>query len=527
MAKKSSKPASKQTRSIEIELRLAGDPETLRRVFDSPSLAPPEGHEDKLTDLESRYFDTADQKLRAEGLALRVRTDGHGDHHQTLKAGDCAQAAMLKRDEWNMPVSACRPALDLLPKEARAVLPKEALQDGLQKAFETRVRRHTREITIDQADHPASRIEASLDLGQIETDVGTLPIAELELELLEGQPETLYQVALDLQEVGPLHLETRSKSSRAYDQLRKQPPSHHRAVAPKLTASDTVDEAMAAIFASCYDQWLANQAAAIDGRDPEGVHQMRVGLRRLRSAFSVFRSLIPDSQLIWLRGGAKETIGVLGPARDWDVFQIELLDPVIAARPDDPALRAIRTKARAKGRASYRAVRKGLDRADYTQFALRFGQWIEARAWHVDADAKMIERRAWSIENFAGKTLKRRQKKALAAGKDFSTLTTEQRHDLRIALKKLRYAAEFFAPLFNKKTLKPILTSAKNLQNDLGHLNDVAVAEGLLDALPAKSGQHDLSKAKGMILGWHMRHGETVERQIQEDWERFAEQPIF
>jgi inorganic triphosphatase YgiF len=299
MAKKSNKPASKQTRSIETELRLAGDPETLRRVFDSPPLAPREDREDKLTDLENRYFDTADQKLRAEGLALRVRTDGHGDHHQTLKAGDCAQAALLKRGEWNMPVSAYRPSLSLLPKEARAILPKEALQDTLQEAFETRVQRHTREITIDEPDHPLSRIEASLDLGEIETDVGTLPIAELELELLEGQPETLYQVALDLQEFGPLHLETRSKSSRAYDQLRKQPPSYHRAVAPRLTSSDTVDEAMAAIFASCYSQWLANQAAAIDGRDPEGVHQMRIGLRRLRSAFSVFRPLIPNGQLIW------------------------------------------------------------------------------------------------------------------------------------------------------------------------------------------------------------------------------------
>jgi CHAD domain-containing protein len=218
---------------------------------------------------------------------------------------------------------------------------------------------------------------------------------------------------------------------------------------------------------------------------------------------------------------------VLGPARDWDVFQIELLDPVIAARPDDPALRAIKTKARAKGRASYRAVRKGLDRADYTQFALRFGQWVEARAWHADADAKMIARRAWSIEDFARKTLKRRQKKVLAAGKEFSRLTSEQRHDLRIALKKLRYAAEFFAPLFNKKALKPLLTSAKKLQNDLGHLNDVAVAEGLLDEFPARSGKHDISKAAGIVIGWHLNNGVNVERKLLETWEIFADQPMF
>jgi CHAD domain-containing protein len=55
---------------------------------------------------------------------------------------------------------------------------------------------------------------------------------------------------------------------------------------------------MEAIFESCFDQWLANQAAALDGRDPEGVHQMRVGLRRLRSALSIFKKLIPKSQLV-------------------------------------------------------------------------------------------------------------------------------------------------------------------------------------------------------------------------------------
>ncbi len=526
MGKKSDQPAIEEARTIETELRLTGDPETLNSAFNSPPLASKKGGEDRIVDLKNAYYDTVDQKLRAEGLALRVRHDGNG-RQQTLKAGDASQAALLKRGEWNVTVGTDHPCLDTLPKEAVALLPKEASQGDLRKTFETRVQRRVRQISINGTGKTKGRIEASLDVGEIETETGTLPIAELELELLKGEPQTLYQVALDLQKAGPLQLETRSKSSRAYDQLGEQPPSWHRAVAPLITASHTVDDAMAAIFASCFGQWLANQAAAIDGRDPEGVHQMRIGLRRLRSALSVFRPLIPDGQLIWLRDSAKQTINALGPARDWDVFQSDLLEPVLAAKPDDPALRAIRTKVRAKARASYRRVRNSLALPSYTEFALRLGQWVESRGWRADADPRMIERHALPATIFAKKMLRKRQKKALAAGKDFARLTAEERHDLRITLKKLRYAAEFFAPLVEKKKITPLLKSAKKLQDDLGLMNDVAVAEGLLDQLPARSGKHDISKAAGIIVGWHMSHALSVEQRLLEDWKTFAGRPIL
>jgi CHAD domain-containing protein len=241
----------------------------------------------------------------------------------------------------------------------------------------------------------------------------------------------------------------------------------------------------------------------------------------------VFRKLIPQDQFVWLKEDAKRTIGALGPARDWDVFQQDLLAPLLAARPQDPGLRALRTKARGRARIAYRAARRSFGQSDYTRFALRFGQWIEARGWRQGADDAMGQRQSAPIADFANHLLRKRYKRALSDGQAFEDLTVEQRHDLRIALKKLRYTAEFFQPLFGKKAIKPFLSSAKTLQDDLGHQHDVAVAEGLLKDLLTNAPKPELIKAAGLIIGWHTRGCQTVEASLLEDWRAFAQQQTF
>jgi inorganic triphosphatase YgiF len=218
MKKRGDGTSTEQAGPIETELRLAGDAKTLTSVFGSPLMTSLGRDEDKLTDLKSSYYDTEDQQLRAKGLALRVRTEA-GGHCQTLKSGDASHAALLSRSEWSVAVDSDRPDLDALPEEARNLLPKAAKRGQLRNAFTTRVRRRTREVSGEGNDLPSCRIEAALDLGEIETPRGALPVAELELELLEGDAAALYRLAQDLHALGPLRLETRSKSSRAYDRL--------------------------------------------------------------------------------------------------------------------------------------------------------------------------------------------------------------------------------------------------------------------------------------------------------------------
>lgn len=522
MGKRHAQSAEENAEPMETELRLVGDPEALKAAFASPCMAPELGAEEEAKDLESRYFDTADFALRAQGLAFRVRADSSG-YQQTLKAGDDANAALLTRAEWQTALDDERPRPEALPEGARQRLPKATFEEGLEQAFVTRVRRRIREV----ATPGAGRIEAALDLGEIETKAGGLPIAEIELELLEGQPETLYRLALELQQIGALRLETRSKSARAFDQLVGRPPRWQKATTPSLRPDDSVDHAMAAIFESCFMQWLANQAAASDGRDPEGVHQMRVALRRLRSALSVFRKLIPPDQLAWLRAGAKQAISALGPARDWDVFQAELLAPVIEARPDDDDLKALGARARTRCQAGYRRARKHMESADYTRFALRFGEWLEQRAWCRGDDAARATPHAQPIVDFAGHLLDKRHKQARAKGRQFASLPTEQRHELRIALKKLRYSVEFFEPVYDKKAVKSYISGVKALQDDLGHLNDVAVAETLMAELLARPGKHDIRAATGLVIGWHARGVAAIEPELRHDWKTFAAKPAF
>ncbi len=507
---------------VESELRLAGDPEILSAIFESPLLKPEGDGREKAVDLESRYFDTRDRDLLARGLAFRIRTNGAGCV-QTLKSGDDARGALTRRGQWEMAIDGDRPKLDALPKAARTRLPAAAFESGLQLAFVTRVHRRVREVGIGDG-----RVEAALDLGVIETGGGGLPIAEIELELLDGPADSLYELALELQALGPLHLETRSKSTRAFDHIADMPPNARRATALDLRPDDSVDDAMSVIFQNGFEQWLGNQAAAIDGRDPEGVHQMRVALRRLRSAFSMFRGMIPPDQFVWLQASAKETIGALGPARDWDVFRRELLTPVLEARPGDPALIALRDRVRARGRAGCRQARRHLEGAAYTRFALRFGQWLERRAWREGAgDGKAAERRSQPMADFAGELLGKRRRRALRKGRKFADLPTERRHELRIALKKLRYAVEFFQPLYDKKAVRPFLRSVKALQEDLGHLNDVAVAETLIDDLLANPGKRDIRAAAGLVIGWHAHGVALIEPDLRRDWKAFKGTPTF
>jgi inorganic triphosphatase YgiF len=526
MAGRADKRALKAGTSIEAELRLAGEPDVLKAVFDSPFLALEGDRSETLQDLESCYFDTPDQDLRARGLAYRVRSNGKG-YVQTLKAGDTAQGALTKRGEWEIMLDDARPKPAALPKAARTRLPTSAIKNGLQQAFKTSVQRRTREIGIMDGERLAGRVEVALDLGEIETRAGDLAVSEIELELIDGQPEALYKLALDLQEFGRLHLETRSKSTRAFHQLADEPPSWQRATTPALRSAQTVDDAMIAIFENCFEQWLANQAAAIDGRDPEGVHQMRVALRRLRSALSVFREMIPEDQLLWLKGSAREALGALGPARDWDVFHDELLAPLLQARPEDAALIALRHRARARGRGGYKKARAHLRGPDYTRFVLLFGHWLETRAWRKDGDTKRAEMRNVSISDFAIRLLNKRHKLALKKGRGFAELSPDRRHELRIALKKLRYAIEFVEPLFERKAVKSFVRRVKALQEDLGHLNDVTVAETLLHDLLSRPGKQDLRLAAGQVIGWYSRGLVTAEPDLRRSWKVLAKTPPF
>ena len=333
---------------LEIELKLGGDPAALDRGWRA---AVPAGGGSTSRRLRSTYFDTGDFRLRRRGFTLRIREEGER-LVQTLKSdGPSSAGAVLKRNEWSRPVEAPVPSLPVAsdPAIRDAIGPLQAAE--LAPAFSTDVMRRTAVVEVTAPDHGTALVELALDSGEIRARNRVDTIAELELELIEGPASALYELAMTLQASAPLSIQTASKAKRGYVLAGGESYAGYKAPALALAEGISVDEALGKIFRTCANQCAANHDAVLDRSDPEGVHQFRVALRRMRSALVVFKTVLPAEDAAWLEREACRLIDLLGPARDWDVFITETLAAVRDARPDDTLSRVSQLRPRRNGHA--------------------------------------------------------------------------------------------------------------------------------------------------------------------------------
>jgi triphosphatase len=304
----------------------------------------------------------------------------------------------------------------------------------------------------------------------------------------------------------------------------KEPPAAGKAERVKLAKNASVDNTVAVVFAACLKHWTANEAAALSGLDPEGIHEMRVALRRMRSALADFREVIPVAQVAWLKRETKWLITSLGAARDWDVFLSELLAPVEAARPKDTGLAELRRAAEVERETGYVGARRAIRSPRYSALLARMRRWLSARSWRHgnNATRKSLDEPAVKL---AGRLLTKRHTAVLKLGRDFRKLSPRERHRLRIALKKLRYTAEFFRSLYRKKREKAYFHALPQVQNSLGHMNDIVVADHLLERLSATRGgqriSNHLSTAIGIVAGWHMHSASSSKHEAETNWREF------
>ena len=201
------------------------------------------------------------------------------------------------------------------------------------------------------------------------------------------------------------------------------------------------------------------------------------------------------------------------------------------ARPDDAALARLADAAKAARARGYAEARAAIQAPSYTRYMLELRRWIEARGWREGATPRAVAWLERPVVDFATHRLGKRHHKALERGRNVAELSPAARHRARIALKKLRYATEFFEALYPKKRTKSYLAALKELQDDLGHLNDVAVAEKLIGSLieqaGAAAGGADLRAAGGLVLGWHARSVADIEPAVVRAWEEFAGREPF
>ena len=458
----------------ELEIKLELPPTSVGRLKKIPLLhalkAPKRATE------VSVYFDTDKHKLRKNGLMLRVRRIGKR-YVQTIKAN--GNAGLFERGEWESEIADGEPDLSLVRNTPLKPLMNGKLRRQLKPMFETRVNR-----TVYALAKRAHVIELAIDRGKIDTGVSSLPLCELELELKRGNEADLFSVARELVHVLPAQLALKSKSERGYELIDEELGAPVRAGPIDLTVCASTRDGFKMIGGACLKQVIDNEPAIIKG-DPEGVHQMRVGLRRLRAAMSLFSALLHDPQTSAIKTELKWLAGELAPAREIEVLMNRVVKPLEkkgdVRRNGVPALLQELAEKRT---AALERVQNAIASARFRALTLEVAAWLETGHWMKPEDDLVRSRGEVTIQGFAADQLGRRWRKVRKKGKALAQLDAPNRHKLRIQVKKLRYAAEFFGDLFKGKQVsqrrKKFVAALEHLQDGLGDLNDITVDENLI-----------------------------------------------
>jgi triphosphatase len=341
---------------------------------------------------------------------------------------------------------------------------------------------------------------------------------------LSGDEPAVLHLALAL--AGEMRVEVPSATlaGEALAAVRGTTPAPRRLGAPTLPEGVGVAEAFAFVLAHLTDVVLHFAPAVVeDVSGPEPVHQMRVALRRLRSSITVFRRLLDCPELQAANAGLKALSARLGPTRDWDVFLGETAPAVRAGFPAEPKLARLIAAGERRRRECHAALRDFLRSAEFRQLGIALAWLAGARSWHP-ALAEDTDQRV-SLQDFAADVLHRRLRKLVGVD-DIAGLDAAALHALRLKAKRMRYAAEIFAPLYPGKGPRRFINRLATVQDGLGQLNDRATAEKLLAELGGVSGRH--AYAAGLVLGFAAAGTTTdVLPRVMRRWDKFQRAAAF
>lgn len=500
----------------EIELKLLVVPEQLADFNNAPIVVAHARNKGTRKHLTSVYYDTPRRQLWKNGFTLRVRQSG-SRFVQTVKSQQSDDP--LKRGEWEASVTSLAPdtalAAALLPEELRAAV----TDSPLEPVFTADVHRHARLLDL-----PNATLEVAFDSGVIKAGEHSETVSEIELELKSGTPATIYEAALRLAEHGPVRPSIRSKSARGFDLAASVAPGAEKPQKLHLDPAVSLDEAFAVILRGSFHHLLQALPAAEDGRDPEGVHQMRVALRRLRAALHLMRPLGVSATLESLETDARWLAQNLSTARDLDVFLTETLPEIAEACPTVAGFDTLQSLAERQRALAYRKLRIAVADRRCAAFVLGLGALIATRGWRNDVSPDELGRLAGPALDFAGHVLAERHQTVLKRGRRFKKLPAERRHRVRLALKKLRYSIDFLLPLYGaSKPARKYARTLADLQEQLGYYNDMAVTAGVIADLGTTS--TDAAIAAAAITGWHAHAMAGVEQPLREAWRAFAKAP--
>jgi inorganic triphosphatase YgiF len=472
---------------MECEIKLALDAASVSQVKKIPLLRQPGGAKSGNARPEERehvdrYFDTADFTLWQHGFALRVRSSG--THHvQTLKGGGSAVAGLHQRVELEAEVASSEPDRELFARQLRDALPVLAKQFGaheaaLEPVFINKVKRASWMLELPDG----VKVECALDTGELQRGDHAVPVRELELEMKEGDPARLYDLARQVHEAVPVRIENVSKAERGYALAGAVAPRAVKAAAVTIRRKASMGEALASILRNCLEQMQANEQGVLAG-EAESLHQMRVGLRRLRAAMAMVRGLVELPEP--LAADVEWLAGELGDARNWDVFIASLLPGLPLPEEHKPAMARVEVAARAEAERHHARVRGAVGSPRYTGLMLGLGAWIVGQGWKQGGqqDGAPADPLARKVAKAAPRLVQHAAARVRKRARQLDLQHPEGLHKVRIAAKKERYAREFFEALSHGKREVRRHDLLTGMQDELGLLNDSVVARALVAQL--------------------------------------------
>jgi triphosphatase len=494
---------------IEKEIKFSLDTDNAQKILSSRRIRRSAKQEQPGKRYLSTYYDTRQHLLRKSGVTLRVR-EIDGNFEQTIKIPLAGGIGMLSSEEWSVPISSRLPDLSLFDASVIASFNPRKRKIKLRSMFTTDIDR-----TVMVLEYKRSRFELALDQGHIISHgkaVRSTEIRELELELQRGNPIAMLDFALALNEECGLSAEHRTKAQRGYALLRSS-------LRPKATKAEKVllDPQMSAgqafhrIIANALQQLYQNEVPTLEGV-PEGIHQARVSIRRIRAALRAFKKALPYDKRKAFNGEFRWFQLRLARARDWHVFISETLPRIQASRPHARVdLDRLYKLGVAERRRATRDARALFTSKRYTRLLLQFQRWLMT----LDQGNSQLND---NVYDFSKTVLRKSRRDFLVDTRPLSRMTMDELHDLRKRGKKARYATEFFANLWSEDGVQSSVKAMAKIQDLLGKANDASVARQVLASVPPRALK---SSAIALVQSWSDERSRQCIQSGQSIWRRF------
>ncbi|CEF42762.1 hypothetical protein ASN_3535 [Acetobacter senegalensis] len=413
------------------------------------------------------YYDTPELDLLQVGFSLRVRQTG-GQYVQTLKTQQSKRQLNFHRKEWEWHVTSEQPDLDLLSGTPLRNWRKD-FRGKLAPVWTTDIRR-----TVHTFEHNGALVECSLDDGVLRSGEKATDLQELELELKRGPVTALYDLALKVMADNPLRLGVLSKAERGYFLLTGSAPPSKKTKFQNLSRKITLLGGFRSLARTGLNGIILN-LPAVEQSEMEGIHQMRVAIRQVRTILRLFAHYEDDHTLKHFQKELRRIGRLLGKARDWDVFCQDTLPNMLMEIADSSLKKILIDIAQEERRKSHELLHQELKSKPLTILIISLSAWIEG---HPLLGKKMFLRTP--LHTLVPDLLKPLDHKITKQGSYIRRLSAEELHTLRKTLKKLRYSASYFSNFYARKNVKPYMDHCKKQQHYLGEINDTAIADTLL-----------------------------------------------